>query len=271
MMKWRAWKSALKHTGRKEKADFSEKNMQKYLVEVCCGSAEDAIQASLGGADRVELCSNLFQGGLTPSIGSLKAVREQTDIALNAMIRPREGGFCYSKTELLTARRDAEAFLEYGVDGLVCGFLKEDGTVDTELTKKFVRLAGSVPVTFHRAIDVVPDWKTAIDQLADIGIARVLTSGLSPNVLLGLDTVKDMVEYAGGRLIIMPGAGITPDTADKVAKYTGCREMHVYFTKTRSDRSTANNRAIFYGSALYPSETDYPVIDAESISRVARK
>ena len=245
--------------------------MKKYLVEVCCGSAEDTIQAAIGGADRVELCSNLFQGGLTPTLGMVKAVREQSNITLNTMIRPREGGFCYTKTELLVARRDMEAFLEFGVDGLVCGFLNEDGTIDIKLTEKFVRLAGDVPVTFHRAIDVVPDWKKAIDQLADIGIKRVLTSGLAPNVLLGLDTVKEMIEYAGDRLIIMPGAGITPVTADKVAQYTGCKEMHVYFTKTQSDKSTLNNRAIFYGSGLYPSETDYPVIDSEQIRRITHK
>lgn len=245
--------------------------MKKYLVEVCCGSAEDALQAAAGGADRVELCSNLFQGGLTPTLGTVKAVREQSGIALNAMIRPREGGFCYTKTELLAAKRDLEAFLEYGVDGLVFGFLKEDGTIDIELTREFVRLAGDIPVTFHRAIDVVPDWKKAIDQLAESGVKRVLTSGLAPNVLLGLDTVKEMVEYAGDRLIIMPGAGITPDTADKVAQYTGCKEMHVYFTKTLTDRSTMNNRDIFYGSALYPSETHYPVIDSAQIRSITRQ
>ncbi len=245
--------------------------VKKYLVEVCCGSAEDAIQAAIGGADRVELCSNLFQGGLTPTLGMVKAVRENSDVTLNAMIRPREGGFCYTKTEILTARRDMEAFLEFGVDGLVCGFLNEDGTVDVELTQKFVRLAGDIPVTFHRAIDVVPNWKKAIDQLVDIGVKRVLTSGLAPNVLLGLDTVKEMVEYAGERIVIMPGAGITPATADKVAQYTGCKEMHVYFTKIQSDKSTLNNRAIFYGSALYPSETDYPVIDSEQIRIITNK
>jgi copper homeostasis protein len=245
--------------------------MKKYLVEVCCGSAEDAIQSALGGADRVELCSNLFQGGLTPTLGMAKAVREQSDITLNVMIRPREGGFCYTKTELLTARRDMETFLEYGVDGLVFGFLNEDGTIDVDLTSKFVRLAGDVPVTFHRAIDVVPDWKKAIDQLADIGVKRVLTSGLAPNVLLALDTVKEMVEYADNRLIIMPGAGITPATAEKVAEYTGCKEMHVYFTRTVTDQSTMNNRDIFYGSALYPSETNYPVIDSEQVRMITHK
>lgn len=239
--------------------------MRKYLLEVCCGQAEDAIQAAVGGADRAELCSNLFQGGLTPTLGSYYAVRQSADIKINVMIRPREGGFCYSKTEMLTAMRDAELFLEAGADGLVCGFLQADGSIDIKRTKALVSLAGDVPVTFHRAIDVVPDWRQALDQLADCGITRVLTSGQSPNVLLALATVKEMIDYAGERLIIMPGAGITPETAEQVAEMTGCREMHVYFPRRQQDLSTVNNRSIFYGSALYPSETQYPVIDAEQL------
>lgn len=244
--------------------------MRNYLVEVCCGSAEDVLQAAKGGAERAELCSNLFQGGLTPTLGSFYAARERCDIKINVMIRPREGGFCYTETEMAAALRDAKLFAEAGADGLVCGFLHEDGTVDAERTKALVEIAGDIPVTFHRAIDVVPDWKEALDTLADCGVTRVLTSGLQPNVLLGLDTVKAMIEYAGDRLIIMPGAGITPETADMAAERTGCREMHVYFTRQYSDLSTVNNRAIFYGSALYPSETHYPVIDAEALRLLNR-
>lgn len=242
--------------------------MRNYLVEVCCGYAEDAIQAAKGGADRAELCSNLFQGGLTPTLGNFRAVREACDIKINVMIRPREGGFCYTKTEMAAAMHDAEIFTKAGADGLVCGFLHEDGTVDMEKTKALVETADGLPVTFHRAIDVVPDWKEALDQLAECGVKRVLTSGQSPNVLLALDTIKEMIEYAGDRLIIMPGAGITPETADVVAEKTKCQEMHVYFTKLYQDLSTVNNRSIFYGSALYPSETQYPVTDAEQLRRL---
>ncbi len=242
--------------------------MREYLVEVCCGSAEDALQAANGGADRVELCSNLFQGGLTPTLGAFKAIRDRADIPINVMIRPREGGFCYTEAEWATAQYDAKLFVEAGADGLVCGFLYEDGTVDLEKTRALVEIAGDLPVTFHRAIDVVPNWREALDQLAEAGVKKVLTSGLCPNVLLGLATVKEMVAYVGDRLVVMPGAGITPETADLVARETGCSEMHVYFTTTYADFSTRNNQAIFYGSALYPSETHYPVIDAAQLQKL---
>lgn len=242
--------------------------MRDYLVEVCCGSAEDVIHAERGGADRVELCSNLFQGGLTPTQGAYVAARERTKIPINVMIRPREGGFCYTESEMATALHDAQIFAEVGVDGLVCGFLKEDGTVDAEKTKALVEIAGDIPVTFHRAIDVVPDWREALDTLAECGVKRVLTSGQKPSVLLAIDTIREMREYAKDRLIIMAGAGIKVDTADLVAEKTGCKELHVHFTKLYQDFSTLNNPAIHFGSALYPSETHYPVIDAEAISKL---
>jgi copper homeostasis protein len=242
--------------------------MRDFLVEVCCGSTEDALQAAKGGADRVELCSNLFQGGLTPTLGSFRTIKRNSDIKVNVMIRPREGGFLYTEKEWETALEDARIFAAEGADGLVCGMLNEDGTVDMERTKQIVEIAGDIPVTFHRAIDVVPDWKEAIDQLVACGVKKILTSGQNANVLLGLDTVKEMVDYAGDRLVVMPGAGITPDTAMEVAKRTGCTEMHVYFVKTYQDFSTKNNRSIFFGSALYPSETTYPVIDADQLKQI---
>lgn len=244
--------------------------MRNYLVEVCCGSTEDVIAAAKGGAERAELCSNLFQGGLTPTLGSFRAARERADIKINVMIRPREGGFRYTEAEMATALHDARIFKAAGADGLVCGFLNDDGTVDIERTKAIVEIAGDIPVTFHRAIDVVPNWREALDQLATIGVRRILTSGQKSNVLLALDTVREMVDYAGDRLIVMPGAGITVDTAEQVAEQTGCAEMHVHFTTQYQDLSTVNNRAIFYGSALYPSETHYPVIDADAVARLNR-
>ena len=113
--------------------------MRNYLVEVCCGSAEDAINAQKGGADRIELNSSLFLGGLTPSIGELKVTRKSVDIPIMAMVRPRQGGFCYTETEYKTAVADAEALLECGADGIVFGFLNADGTVDCEKVKAFVK------------------------------------------------------------------------------------------------------------------------------------
>lgn len=241
-----------------------------YKVEVCCGSAEDAIQAAKGGADRVELCSNLFQGGLTPTLGNLAVIKQNTSIPVMGMVRPREGGFCYTENEFQVGLHDAKEMVKAGIDGLVCGFLRENGTVDIERTKAIVEIADGRPVTFHRAIDVVPDWKVAIDQLVELGVTRILTSGQQPNVLLAVETIKNMVQYADGRIIIMPGAGITPETADAFAQQTGVEEMHVYFTETWHDYSTDNRRSIFFGSALYPSENSYPVIDAKQIAQLKK-
>lgn len=244
--------------------------MKKPLLEVCCGSAEDAIQASIGGANRAELCSNLFQGGLTPTLGSFEAVRAACDITINVMIRPREGGFCYTESEFATALYDVKHFVKAGADGLVCGFLHENGEVDTERTKRFVDAAEGLPVTFHRAIDVVPNWKKAFDELYACGVKRILTSGQAPNVLFALDTVKEMVSYAAGRMIVMPACGITVENAPDVISRTQCEEMHVLISKLQYDRSTDNNANIYYGGALYPPEDRYNVIDAAQIAKLQR-
>lgn len=131
--------------------------MGKVLLEVCCGSADDVLEAWRGGADRVELNANLFQGGLTPTIGTLRAVKAHADIPVMAMIRPRAGGFCYTDVEYETMREDARALLEAGADGLVFGFLHGDGTVDAARTREMVALAEGRPCVFHRALDVTPD------------------------------------------------------------------------------------------------------------------
>ena len=130
--------------------------MSKILLEICCGSADDVIEAERGGADRVELNSNLFQGGLTPTLGTLRTVKRRARVPVMCMVRPRAGGFCYTDTEFEVAREDARLLLENGADGLVFGFLHADGTVDAERTKTLVRLCEGRPCVFHRALDVTP-------------------------------------------------------------------------------------------------------------------
>lgn len=247
------------------------KPLEQILIEVCCGSAEDAIQAKLGGMDRAELCSNMFQGGLTPTPGMFETVRRHSDLPISVMIRPREGGFCYTDSEFETALLDQCYFVNAGADSLVCGFLLPTGEIDTERTKRFVDAARGIPVTFHRAFDVVPDWKAAMDQLVACGVTRILTSGQAPSVEFALPTVREMVDYAADRIIVMPGAGIRDaKCAEELVKLTKCREIHVRFTQTRYDRSTENNSSIYYGSALYPPEDRYPVIDAAQLSALRK-
>jgi len=243
---------------------------QRVLVEVCCGSADDVIESKKAGADRAELCSDLFHGGLTPSLGSLRVAKRETGLPVVAMIRPREGGFCYTPAEFAVCREDARLMLENGADGLVFGFLRENGAVDVSRTRQLAELAleKGKEAVFHRAVDVVPDWREAIDQLAELGVTRVLTSGQAPDVFYGTDVVRDMIAYAAGRLQIMPGAGITLRNIREIVVRTGARQVHVAAYRSLSDRSADNNRAIFYGGCLYPPEDRFSMADGGVISRM---
>ena len=245
--------------------------MSKVLLEICCGSAEDALVAARNGADRVELNNNLFQGGLTPSIGTLQMVKAHSDIPVMTMVRPRAGGFCYTDTEIETAKADARALLANGADGLVFGFLHGDGTVDEERTRMFVDLAEGKPCVFHRAIDVVPDWKRALDSLIHLGVTRVLTSGQESDVFFALDTIAEMIRFAGDAIEILPGAGITLKNVDRVVKETGCTQVHLARHKAYPETSVANNRSIYYGGCLYPPEDRFEITDGDYVAAVKAK
>lgn len=238
--------------------------MHNVILEVCCGSADDVIQAYKAGADRVELNSNLFHGGLTPTIGELLVSKRETGMKIMTMVRPREGGFCYTDAEFATAVEDAKQLLSHGADGLVFGFLHPDGTLDWERTRILAELAQAAgkETVFHRAIDVVPDWREALDILIGLNITRVLTSGQEPDVSLGTQTVRKMIDYAAGRIQILPGAGITARNMDRILAETGCNQIHLAAHKIQYDTSVNNNRAIYYGGCLYPPEDRFNVIDS---------
>ena len=241
--------------------------MKNITFECCCGSAADAIAAYQGGASRVELNSDLFHGGLTPTLGELLTVKKHCpDLKVLCMVRPREGGFCYTDVEYETILADAKLFLDNGADGIVFGFLHEDATVDAERTKEILTVIGDKESVFHRAIDVVPDWKTALDILIDLGVTRVLSSGQKPTVPEGIFTLKEMIEYADGRIQILPGAGITPENAPWVREMTGATQMHAAMHRTVYDRSTTGNPAIYFGGAVYPPEDRYSVTHPDDIA-----
>ena len=243
----------------------------KILLEVCCGSAGDVIEAWRAGADRVELNSDLFHGGLTPTLGSLRVAKRETELPVMAMVRPREGGFCYTETEFAVCLEDARLLLENGADGLVFGFLQPDGRVDAERTRTLAALAleAGKEAVFHRAIDVVPDWKEALDLLAELGVTRVLTSGQEPDVSWGTDTVREMIAYAAGRIQILPGAGVTARNMHRILAETGAEQLHVAVHRSLRDSSADNNRDIFYGGCLYPPEDRFRLIDRAAIGAMA--
>ena len=243
--------------------------MSQTLLEVCCGSLDDAIEADRGGADRVELCSCLFFGGLTPSIGSVIEARQRLKIPVIAMIRPRGGGFCYTEPEFSAMQRDAETALSQGADGIVFGILNPDGTVDVQRNRRLREIAGKKQAVFHRAIDVTPDPFVALEQLIDLGFTRVLTSGQQPSVPEGLDLIAKLIDRAGDRITVMPGGGIRPHFVSDVIVRTKCKEIHVAAWKSQQDPSCDLRPQVTFGGALYPPENRYDITDRDVIAGIA--
>jgi copper homeostasis protein len=202
-------------------------------VEICVDSVESAIAAERGGAQRVELCSDLLEGGVTPSAGLVSIVRQQIDIGVFVMIRPRGGDFCYTDLEFGIMQQDIRQARDLGADGIILGVLDRQARVDVARTRKLVELAGPLPVTFHRAIDMTPDPRAALEDVVATGAARVLTSGGAPKVTKGLAVVARMVETAGDQLAVMAGGGITPETIAGVAEATGATEFHASLRTAR--------------------------------------
>ena len=235
-----------------------------YTVEICCGSAADVYEAACSGANRVELNSALFLGGLTPSIGEMIAARD-ADIEILTMIRPREGGFCYSKTEFSTMLHDARCLLEAGADGIVFGILNADGTIDEERCARMIEVAGGAPVVFHRAFDVTPDWRSALDTLCRLGFVRILTSGQAPSADRGAVRISEFVDYAKGRIEILPGAGIREYNAVDILRRTGCNQVHVSLRTTLSDLSCSAHPEIHFGGALYQDELCFGATDGNAV------
>ena len=243
--------------------------MSRVLLEICCGSLDDALEAGAGGADRVELCSSLFHGGLTPSFGALVEAKARLDIPVIFMARPRGGGFCYTESEMAAMERDTEMAVAHGADGVVFGILTQDGRVDEARTKRLRDRIGSRQAVFHRAFDVTPDPFRALDELVDLGITRILTSGQCETVSEGLPLIARLVEYAGTRVQIMPGGGIKPYQFDEVIARTGCRQIHVAAWKTQRDDSTGHRPEVTFGGALSPSENLYDLTDRQVVSALA--
>lgn len=196
------------------------------LFEVCLESIDSAIAAERGGAQRVELCAALTEGGLTPSIGLVEQCRAAVDIDIMVMIRPRGGDFLYTDWEFAAMARDIERVKTTGVTGVVLGLLLADGRVDTVRTRELIELARPLQVTFHRAFDMTIAPLDALDDLIELGVDRLLTSGQAPSVPEGLPLIAHLVKLAADRITIMPGAGITPANLREVLQSTGVVEFH---------------------------------------------
>jgi copper homeostasis protein len=244
--------------------------MAHVLLEICCGSIDDAIEAEAGGADRVELCSSLFLGGLTPSLGTIQEAKRRLKIPIMVMVRPRGGGFAYSEAELASMERDTQASVENGANGIVFGILQPDGRIDIPRCKKIRELVGKRQAVFHRAFDVTPDPFEALEQLVDLGITRILTSGQKDSVPEGVELIKKLVERAGDRIEILPGGGIQLWNVKEMVERTGCRQVHLTAWKTVSDTSMQARPTIIFGGALYPPEDRYQITDAKLVRQLSK-
>jgi copper homeostasis protein len=231
-------------------------------VEICIDSVESAIAAQRGGANRVELCDNLIEGGATPSAGTITLARQHIDIDLNVIIRPRGGDFCYSQIEFEVMRHDVKTARIMGANGVVIGLLNEDGSIDVKRTRELVELARPLSVTFHRAFDMAFDPYQALETLIELGVDRILTSGQENSVLEGLDLITGLVQKAGERVIIMPGGGITERNIQKIVAQTGVREVHVLSNKSLDSPMRYRRSHVFMGGELRPPEFTRQVTDA---------
>ncbi len=216
-------------------------------IEICADSVESAIAAERGGAQRIELCSDLLEGGITPSPGLIAKVRQRISIGLYAMIRPRGGDFAYTSDELSVMREDICQARKLGADGIVLGILDEHARVDVERTRELVELAHPLPVTFHRAIDMTPDVGAALDDVLKTGAARVLTSGGAPSAMQGVREVARMVQTAGNRIAVMAGGGLSVDTLPRVAEATGATEFHASLRTASASPVDFHKRGVHMG------------------------
>lgn len=228
--------------------------VDRPIIEICLESVESVIAAEKGGADRVELCSDLFEGGLTPTIGTVKTALRKSNIKINAMIRPRGGDFCYSDEEFEVMKEDIKAFKETGINGIVFGILTPEGDVDVKRSKEIIELARPLAVTFHRAFDMTRDPYKSLEELIELGVDRVLTSGQEATVPEGADLLEELVQIAGDRIIVMPGCGITERNFPKLRDKIKAKEYHIYLPYETTSKMKFHPGHIYMGGLLRQSE-----------------
>jgi copper homeostasis protein len=203
-----------------------------YTLEICAASLASAQAAQAGGAQRIELCQNLEQGGITPSYGLIRQVLAQVSLPVFVLIRPRPGGFVYDAGELAIMRDDIAACRELGCAGVVLGVLDATGRVDSGICQELIKLAGTMETTFHRAFDACPNQPQALEDVIALGCQRLLTSGGQPTAEAGQNQLAALVAQATGRISVMPGAGISAANVRALALATGAQDFHASAKRT---------------------------------------
>lgn len=234
------------------------------ILEIAVFNIQSAIVAANAGADRIELCENSADGGTTPSFGTLKIVREKISIPVFPIIRARGGDFFYTDDEFAVMKKDVALCKDLGFEGIVTGLLKKDATVDIEKTKHLVDLAYPMEITFYRAFDRTKNALQSLEDIIECGCQRILTSGQVPNAFDGKDLIKQLIEQADDRIIIMPGSGVRSNNIKELAEYTGAIELH------SSARKNINTEMEFVNENMQENlENIY--VDEDEIQKMKKK
>ena len=246
-------------------------NPQKIHLEVCANSLASALAAQEGGAIRVELCDNLNEGGTTPSAGQIQLARKLLHIKLYPLIRPREGDFLYSDIEFEIIKADVQHCIDVGCNGVVIGILNADGSIDKPRCAELVQMAkrGSLGVTFHRAFDMCADMDQALEDIIELGCERILTSGGKSTAPEGANVIAHLIEKAAGRIIIMPGSGVSESTVADLVHITKATEIH------SSARSFIKSKMLYRNDHIIPSsdpldEDGIMVTDVNKVREIIR-
>ena len=236
------------------------------LLEICSYSMECALTAQQNGADRVELCAAPKEGGLTPSLGVLKSVRQRVTIPVHPIIRPRGGDFCYSDGEFAATLEDVRTVRELGFPGLVTGVLDVDGNVDMPRMEKIMAAAGPLAVTFHRAFDMCANPLNTLNNLAELGIARVLTSGQKSDALQGLSKIMELIAHRDAP-IIMAGAGVRAENLHHFLD-AGVLEVHSSAGAWQASPMRYRNQGLSMSSDAHADEYSRYVVDGAAVAEM---
>lgn len=248
--------------------------MKKRKLEICVYSFESAMNACKAGADRVELCAGLPEGGTTPSYGMIRQVCAALTIPVHVIIRPRGGDFCYSADELNVMSDDILLAKESGAAGIVTGVLDQNGNIDMPAMAKLMKASEGMSVTFHRAFDMCADPFVALEEIISLGCDRILTSGQANNAYEGRTLLHELIDRAQDRIIIMPGCGINPQNIIPILSETNATEYHFSARKTRNSPMIYRNPAVSMGGTIVVDEykQDYASSDLiEEVSSILKR
>lgn len=237
-------------------------------LEICVDSVASCEAAQAGGASRVELCANLFEGGTTPSTGTIREARRHLAIGLHVILRPRGGDFCYSSAEFNSLLYDLQLAKDLGVDGVVMGILLPDGNIDRKRMEVLVAQARPLTLTFHRAFDLTPHPERALEEIMDLEMDLLLTSGQERSACEGIPLLTRLVRQAGDKVRIMPGGGITERNLERIVRETGVRDVHLTARQRVASPMSYQPGHVFMGGELRLPEFELAVADPGLIGRL---